>query len=297
MRLFRSSKSRFIALFIFFVVVLCMILCGMAIWQTIKVASDIFAAEGMVLVNKALSLIDGDSFESLAKSLDEKDPFYEATRLKLLELKELSSCRYLYSMAPAEGNIWRFIIDGSVPPEDTRNFSPLGVEEDASEYESAFLNVWTTKKPGYGSIEYFEEYGWILSIYTPIWNSAGEAVGIVGCDFGAEGLFRAIWLNAIGQIIVVLIFMAAGIVLVTIFVQALFKRFTSISNNLDHIMGEVAGAEEDLARWIRVRCKEDEIKDLAFFFKTTMDKLRKQILASREQVMNVFGVNNKASSK
>lgn len=295
MRLFRSLKSRFILLFVIFIIALCASLSGIAISQTIRVASDIFAAEGRMVVDNAVSLIDGDSFAVLVQSLDKTDPFYEAARRRLLDLKQLSRCRYLYSMAPAGGNTWRFIIDGSAPPEDTEAFSPLGAEEDVSEYDDAFFKVWETKQTSHSRIEYLEPYGWILSIYAPIWNSAGEAVGVVGCDFGAEELFNTIRVNAIAQIVVSLIAMAIGLMLVLVFLQAIFNRFNKINAGLDAMLGQLTAGEEDLARWIRVRCGEGEMQDLSHFFAVSIAKIRTLVQSTRKHTLNVFSTGTKAS--
>ena len=283
----RSLKLRFILLFVVFIVILCASMSGIAIWQTIRVASNIFISEGMLVVEQAVSLIDGDSFEGLAATLDSDDPFYEETRRKLLELKQLSRCRYLYTMAPVEGSRWRFIIDGSAAP-GAEHFSPLGTPEDTSDYDDAFLEVWNTKKPVASKIEYLEPYGWILSMYAPVLNTEGAAVGIVGCDFGAEDLFNTIRINALGQVVVVLICMAIGLVLVSFSLRALFGRFININTDLETVLGTISAGEEDLARWVRVRCKGEEIKDLSYFFSTTMAKIRIQVLSIQKHSLNVF---------
>ena len=150
MKLLRSLKFQFIALFSFFIIALVLITTVLGLWQLSKTAEQTFAAQGIYIVEKAVSFIDGNSFEALAKSLDGKDPFYEKTRLKLLELKKSSGCMYLYTMAPLKGNtrqaIWKFIIDGSAEPDDEEHFSGLGDEEDTSKYDDAFKRVLSSGK-------------------------------------------------------------------------------------------------------------------------------------------------------
>jgi methyl-accepting chemotaxis protein len=109
--------------------------------QMSRAVSETFAVQGIHIVEKAASFINGDSFEALVKSQDSSDPFYEETRIKLLQLKEFTNCLYLYTMAPARGNIWKFIIDGSAEPDDEENFSSIGDEEDTSSYDDAFKRV------------------------------------------------------------------------------------------------------------------------------------------------------------
>ena len=106
MKLFHSLRFRFAALLSIFIIALIGIMSVLGIRQMSKAVAETFAAQGIYIVEKAVSLIDGDSFEVLAKSQDASDPFYEETRLKLLELKDFSGCKYLYTMAPVNGNIW-----------------------------------------------------------------------------------------------------------------------------------------------------------------------------------------------
>ena len=121
-----------------------------------------FAIQGLSIVERATSIIDGDSFEALAKSMDSEDLFYEETRVKLLELKEASGSMYLYTMAPLKGDIWQFIIDGSAEPDDEESFSALGDEEDISEYDSAFRRVLATGRTEASKLVDQGEWGWLI---------------------------------------------------------------------------------------------------------------------------------------
>ncbi|MDR2490885.1 MAG: methyl-accepting chemotaxis protein, partial [Spirochaetaceae bacterium] len=75
----RSLKSQFVVLLTAFIFVLCAVTSILGTYQTIKTASEIFTAQGVFVVEKAASMIDGDAFEALTRSLDSNDPFYEQT--------------------------------------------------------------------------------------------------------------------------------------------------------------------------------------------------------------------------
>jgi len=158
MKLFHSLRFRFAFIFSVFIIILSVSLSLLGIRQTTKAASDVFSAQGIAIVEKAVSFVDGDSFETLVKSLDKNDPFYEETRVKLFELKELSGCRYLYTMAQVDKNIWRYIIDGSGEPDDPDNFSALGDEEDTGPYDDAFRQVLISGKTESGTRIKLYEY-------------------------------------------------------------------------------------------------------------------------------------------
>jgi methyl-accepting chemotaxis protein len=142
MKLFNSLKFRFIASFIFIIVALTAVLLLVSLRQLSTTVVNAFSKQGIQIVERAASLIDGDAFEALTISLDANDPFYERTRIQLLQLKEASSSMYLYTIAPKQGNIWHYIIDGSAPPDDEEHFSALGDEEDVSDHDDAFRRAW-----------------------------------------------------------------------------------------------------------------------------------------------------------
>jgi len=183
LKLFHSLRFRFAALLSVFIVAIIGIMSVLGIRQMSKSVTETFAAQGISIVEKAVSLIDGDSFEALAKSRDINDPFYEETRVNLLQLRNFVNCAYLYTMAPVKDTVWQYVIDGSSEPDDTENFSSLGDEEDTSGYDDAFRRAWNSGKTESGNLVNQEDWGWLVSFYITIKNSAGKEVGIVGCDY------------------------------------------------------------------------------------------------------------------
>jgi two-component system chemotaxis sensor kinase CheA len=115
-------------------------------------------------------------------------------------------------MAPVSDQIFNFIIDGSSPPEE-EDFSPLGTPDDVSDYGPVFMRTLTTKSSQFGTLENDDVWGWLISTYTPILNSRGEAVGIIGCDFAAGEVFRELWLQILRQALlpVIIIFIGVGL--------------------------------------------------------------------------------------
>jgi methyl-accepting chemotaxis protein len=234
-----------------------------------KAVSQTFATQGISIVEKAVSIIDGDAFEALTKTLDVDDPFYEETRVPLLEIKKLAGCLYLYTMAQVDGDIWHYIIDGSGEPDDPDNFSAMGDEEDTSEYDEAFKRVLVSEKTESGNLVYQEGWGWLVSIYSPIKNSAGKIVGITGCDFNGDHLRSTIVENTKRQIIIGIISVILGLALVMFLLRQIFSRLDKINS----LLKEISMGEGDLTGRIKIR-RHDEIGELAGFFNLTMEKIR-----------------------
>jgi methyl-accepting chemotaxis protein len=256
-----------------------------------KAVSQTFAAHGVSIVEKAAALVDGDSFEALAKSRDANDPFYEETRVKLLQLKDFTNCAYLYTMAPVKESVWQFVIDGSTEPNDTENFSDIGDEEDTSAYDNAFRRVLVSGETESGNLVNQEGWGWLVSVYTPIKNSAGKIVGIAACDFDGEYLHNTIILNRKRQVVIGGISVLLGLALILFFLRQIFLPIGRISVMLK----EISMGEGDLRGRIRTD-KNDEIGELAGYFNLTLDKIRNLIVTIKEEAANLHKIGGDLAS-
>jgi len=269
MKLFHSLRFRFAVLLSIFIIALVGVISTLGIRQMTRAVSQTFSAQGISIVEKAVSIVDGDAFEALAKSLDADDPFYEETRVQLLKIKELSGCVYLYTMAQADGDTWRYIIDGSGEPDDPDNFSALGSEEDTEDYDDAFRRVLVSGKTESGNLVYQEGWGWLVSIYTPIKNSAGKIVGITGCDFNGGPLHNTITANIRRQTIIGVTSVLFGIALVLLLLRQIFSPL----GRVNAILKEISMGEGDLTGRIKAD-QNNEMGELAGYFNLTMEKIR-----------------------
>jgi methyl-accepting chemotaxis protein len=291
MKLFNSLRFRFAFIFSVFIIVLSVSMSLLGIRQTSKAASDVFSAQGIAIVEKAVSLVDGDSFDTLVRSLDKNDPFYEETRVNLFELKELSGCRYLYTMSQVDKDIWQYIIDGSGDPEDSDNFSEIGTKEDTGAYDKAFKRVMISGKTESGELVDQGEWGWIVSIYSPIKNSAGKIVGIAGCDFNGTGLHDSIVSEIKQQSIIGGISIILGIALAMFFMRMIFTPI----KNINGILKEISLGEGDLTKRINIH-RNDEIQELATYFNMTLDKIRNLIVVIKGETANLRNVGGSLAS-
>ncbi|MCL2592001.1 MAG: methyl-accepting chemotaxis protein [Defluviitaleaceae bacterium] len=290
MKLFNSLKFRFIAFFITLIVVLTATLVIMGIRQLSNTVVETFAEQGIRLVEKTADFIDGDAFEALVKSLDINDPFYEETRVWMLQLKEASGTRYLYTMAPKAGDTWMFIIDGSGEP-DYEGFSPLGYEEDTSEYGDAFRRVATYGRSEVTGLVDQGEWGWLISAYAPIRNSAGVIVGIVGCDFDGSHLLSAIRAGEIRKVLVGVVFIFIGLALMLFFLRVIFTPIKEIGV----ILREVSLGEGDLTKRIN-NIKDNEIGELADSFNKTLDMIKNMVVIIKKEATDLTVTGNELAS-
>ena len=209
-RTISALKFRATALFFFFVIAIFSVFVITSVMQVNTVIRFISSEIALPTVKMVQGMIDGDAFKRLSISLDEEDTFYKEMREAMLDIKSRTGCLYLYTMAPVDETTYRFIIDGSAPPGHP-DFSRLGALEKVDAYESVFFDVMGSKEILLGSIEQNERWGEIISAYGPIFNAAGETVGLIGCDIGASPITAWIRRQVLWQIGVITAFIVLGL--------------------------------------------------------------------------------------
>ncbi|MDR0858140.1 MAG: response regulator [Oscillospiraceae bacterium] len=219
---FVSLKTRFTLFFVVFVVAMFSVVVYTSIQQISDAASITATRLGIPILNRALAFIDGDKFEQLTISLDANDPYYATTQRKLHELKVETQCEYLYTMARYDGNVYKFIIDGDDFQDET--FCEIGIEEDVSDYGNNFLRTFDTGETQYAALDIQTSWGWVISTYSPIFNSSGDIVGIVGCDFEAESISEHILFRLGQQFVLILIFVLIGLALYILLLRSVTKQ-------------------------------------------------------------------------
>ena len=138
------------------------------------------------ITESAAAIIDGDKFEELVNSGDNNHPYYETTRVILNDLKNKTNSRYLYTMVMHDEENVRYIIDGS-DEIDGDDFSPYGSIESLEVYPESIGTIFETGEPIFEPIyDGGEGYGYLMSGFSPIKNTSGKIVGVIGCDINAD---------------------------------------------------------------------------------------------------------------
>ena len=137
MHFLHSFRFRFILVFGLFIVLFCAIFTTTSIRGVVETSLNVFFQQGDPLVRKAAGLIDGDRFEHLSASLDSDPAYYDFLYEELYQYKQGVTCKFLYTMAPVSGTVFKYIVDGSTTPDDEENFSMYGDEEDLASWGKA----------------------------------------------------------------------------------------------------------------------------------------------------------------
>ncbi len=249
----RSLKTRFIFAFSIFTLLSCAVISFIAATKIIKVGEEIAEAQGTPAVNKAISIIEGYDFQEIANKQDASDPETEKLRKQLLELKESVGCQYLFTMIPGSGTTYKYIVDGSCDPSDTENFSPIGTEEDISTWGKAPFASMESHDVTCSGITNQEGWGWQVSSYKAIRNSAGTAIGFVGCDYDLTHFVSMMKKQIVTLSIISIAFVLLGGVIIHLFSNTIFGTMKEIATAMEKISQGTA----DLTQRIPVKSKNE----------------------------------------
>ena len=206
----------------------------------------------------AAAFIDGDRIQRYLET-NTKDPYYEEVMAFLNSFQLNTNLKYYYVFVPMENDLV-YIWDA----EHYEGACPLGYHE---EYmvggKEAVRDVYRTDPIEEISITKDDTYGYIASAYSPVFNSAGEPVAIVGVDLSMPGLNQEIFSFLVNSVVFVAI--------ITFLLSGIYFFYTkrNILKPID-LLHRAAGRmvenlEEDQVQEIDIHTG-DEIEELASAF-------------------------------
>ena len=283
-----SLRTRFIVFFGLFIIISCSVMGIFSGMSIVNTGVAVCTEHGVPAVEKAMQIINGDEFEAFCKNPSEDDPYYEKTRLALLDLKMTVNCQYLYTMVPVDGTLFKYVIDGSCDPSDEDNFSPLGTEEDIEDYGDGPLKAMADGNIYSSGLEFQDEWGYTISSYGGIKNSRGQIIGFIGCDFNVDDILTMLKKRIVSIAIVSVIILILGIMLIVFFTSDIFGTMKSISGAMENI----ASGKADLTFRIPEKGK-NELSNLAANCNAVIDSLNKLIT----QLQGEAGILNETGSE
>ncbi len=265
---------------------------GFAAISIINTGVKLCEEQGLPIAQKAFEVIDGDKFEALCKNPTANDPYYEEARKALFNIKETINCKFLYTMSPVNGTIYQFVIDGSCDPSDEENFSPIGTQEDITDYgDGPFLCMEDGDFHSSG-LEKQEQWGYTISTYKGIKNSRGQVVGFIGVDFYVDTILETMIKRVSSIALLSAIVLIFGVIVISMFTSKIFGTMKTISN----AMGEIASGNADLTFRIPVR-GNNELSQLGTHCNNVIGSLNNLILQLQGETGILNETGNELSTK
>ncbi len=170
---------------------------------------------------------------------------YNLLLKRLGGLKEECGMLYMYTVYLENGQSYY-----GLDADESENHCMIGEEFDTS-YE-VLLPVLSGETVCTNQIEAVNgEY--LLSVYAPVLDDSGEAVGILGCDYNAEGAMKKINGTIKSVVAISLICMVMAVIVMNIIIQAITKNLTLINQKIYDLVNN----EGDLTQTLEVKSGDE----------------------------------------
>lgn len=203
MKLKFGLRVRFIGMFLMFSVMISMT-AGYVTRQKFENAIwNQYQKDAIETANLAVGFIDGDDFERYAETLV-KDDKYEITQDNLNKIRRTSDVVYIYALKLISDSETIYVFDTwdeDTPPDEV---GQLGGRE---AYDPTYTGIATALETKETNREFevtsITQFGYNATIYAPILNSAGDAVGVLGVDVAMNDI-KSTAMEAVKELLTVM---------------------------------------------------------------------------------------------
>lgn len=175
----------------------------------------------------AAEQVDGDLYETIQPGEEDKEAYQQIYRQLSTFLKG-DSVEYIYTMRENENDDLSFVVD--TDPEEGAAIGEIYDEVVDEMYEALTGRVVTDKDIT------TDEWGSFLSAYAPIYNQAGEVVGIVGVDYAAGYVTEKCAEFFKRILLIALVCMGLSAVAAFVLAQTLSKRLNQVNGKLSDVV-------------------------------------------------------------
>ncbi len=221
--------------------------------------------DALNIAKSAVTVIDGDEFEKLSKSLNGSDKFYIGTRKKLQALNNSIGKGMLYTFVSNDSDNYTYVIDGS----DAN--TEIGYKQPKADFSEEAKKAFDTGEAQVSEMYYVESLkNHYISAFVPILNSANKVVGVVEYDYRGSDLSERTHQLTVIIILVTIVLIGISIIINYIASKIMLKPMGALVKSINNI------AEGDLTSPIDTS-RKDEIGKINIALSKTVDSLRDMI--------------------
>ena len=191
MKLRFGLRARFIVIFLLFSILISAVAGYITRKKYEETIWNQYQESAIEIAGLAASCIDGDKFEQYAATL-EKDDAYQATQDMLNRIRRSTDVEYLYALQVISDSETIYVFDTWTDETPAEDIGQLGGRE---AYNPDYTGIADALETGQVNSEFevteITQFGYNASIYAPVINSSGEAVGVVGVDMAMNDIRTA----------------------------------------------------------------------------------------------------------
>lgn len=188
--------------------------------QTQSALMSLIDSRMLDISNTAAAMIDGDEFAALTE--DTTTPEYQKIFTTLKYFQDNIECDYIYGVRATGEKTFVYVVD---PSDDPAEYGSEMVYTDAAHH--AFQG-----KADVDNVAVEDEWGEFYSSYSPVFNSSGKVVGIIGVDFNREWYDKQASQNTSTIVYSLIISLFVGILAVILAMSGVRKKFGQLNENL-----------------------------------------------------------------
>ena len=241
------------------VILVCLVMGANAYVQIDNSMIAMAVEQAEMAASSAVSVIDGDALMQLQPG-DEAGSEYQELLSALSEIQESCGIKYLFTLYEENGQA----LYGVDTDKDNRAAIGALCETPYEELKSAFQGNELVSDEIKSN-----EYGNLITVYLPLYNSAGEQIGILGSDYDADGVLAR--LNEVLQrvILISVVCLVLALIILSVIVKTIMKGL----NVVDRKIYDLVHSEGDLTQKLDVH-SGDELELIADNVNSLLDHIR-----------------------
>ena len=231
-------------------VLICVCVC-MALIFKYQMEKDMISTGGQVaeyIANRAAAAIDGNLVEKIPENGEGSAP-YNAVKNSITPVIKGAPIVNMYILYTDGEKVFYML--------DMNEENPIALNTDYHKSYRALGKVFAGETL-YGKEIVKVDGTAAITVYVPLYNRTGEQVGVLGCDYKADSVVKAVS-QTMSSVIVAGI---ACVVLAFCIFQVIISRITGNLLNVDKCIYDIVNSNGDLTRAIRVNTG-DEVETIA----------------------------------
>ena len=238
-----------------------------------ELVANMIAAD--INVNQLIALQPGD----------EETQEYEMLVKHMETLNRNNIMKFVYTLYKNEGNYYYGI---DIPTIDN-DIALIGeqYEDDIKELDRVYTGETVST-----SIDYTKEFGYLITVYAPLYHESGEVVAVIGCDYDATNIMTN-YLRMVVQIIVVMIICVLLVILaLRLILTGVIKSICLVNDKLS----ELANDQGNLTQQVIVN-SGDEMELISNHLNDFLNYIRNIVIQISGGSDQVFEIGNEILNK
>ncbi|MBP3617107.1 MAG: methyl-accepting chemotaxis protein [Lachnospiraceae bacterium] len=244
-----SIRIKILVPVVLLVTVLCVVL-GVCSYRRMEDGMVAMGVEEAEMVSKmAVAAIDGDVLKTLEEGCEDSEE-YQTMRDALCEIQQSYGIAFLYTLHTDGESVF------------------YGIDTDASEecadYGEEFEVSYEELADCFAGEEYVQDYidetvdGHLISVYKPIYDSAGKVIAVMGCDYDAYHVSERLADSSKQIVLIAIAALVIGVVVLCLVINAMLRGLKQVNEKVY----ELVSSEGDLTKKLEIKSK-DELQSIA----------------------------------